>query len=67
MSSGLTFREFVAPLVWLDGRSLETVIEPYRWRIFDLALLRRADLLVAFVYTLIVTGSYSGRGPTSAW
>ena len=31
MSSGLTFRQFVGPLVWLDGRPLASTIEPYRF------------------------------------
>jgi hypothetical protein len=54
--TGLTFRDFVQPLQWLDGRPLASVIEPYRWRIFDQAFLRRVDLVTAFVYTLILTG-----------
>jgi hypothetical protein len=56
VSSGLTFPDFVAPLVWVDGRPLPLVIEPYRWRIFDKAFQRRADLLLSFAFTLILTG-----------
>src|SRR5688572_27992301 len=31
----LSFREFIRPLRWLDGRPLADTIEPYRWRIFE--------------------------------
>lgn len=54
--SGLTFGAFVQPLHWIDGRPLASTIEPYRWSIFDRAFLRRADVLLAFVYSLILTG-----------
>lgn len=56
MSSALTFRQFVQPLVWLDGRPLPSVIEAYRWSIFDRAFARRVDLLTAFAYSLVLTG-----------
>lgn len=52
--SSLTFADFVAPLVGLDGQPL--TIEPYRQSIFDRAFQRRADLLATFVYTLILSG-----------
>lgn len=54
MSNGLTFADFVAPLVGLDGQPLN--IEPYRQSVFDRAFQRRADLLATFVYTLILSG-----------
>ena len=56
MNAGLTFRDFIAPLRWIDGTLLAANIEPYRWGIFDRAFQRRAGLLVAFVYTLILSG-----------
>ncbi len=52
----LTFAEFVQPLSWIDGTPLVSKIEPYRRAIFDRAFQRRADLLLAFVYTLILCG-----------
>ena len=54
--TGLTFRQFVQPLLWLDGAPLASRIEPYRWRIFDQAFQRRADLALAFAFTLVLTG-----------
>lgn len=54
MSTSLTFTDFVAPLVGLDGQPL--TIEPYRQTIFDRAFQRRADLLATFVYTLVLSG-----------
>ena len=54
MSTGLTFRQFVHPLRWIDGAPLVSHIESYRWRIFDRAFDRGARL--AFVYNLILTG-----------
>ena len=56
MSTGLTFREFVEPLVWLDGRPLVETIEDYRWRIFDRAFTRQAGSRSAFTYSLILNG-----------
>ena len=57
MSSGLTFREFVAPLVWLDGRPLRDVIEPYRWRLFNRAFERDTGRPgLAYVKNLILDG-----------
>jgi hypothetical protein len=54
MSNRLTFRDFVQPLVWLDGRPLADTIEPYRWRLFDQAFEREASS--GFVYNLILAG-----------
>jgi hypothetical protein len=51
----LTFRECVQSLVWLDGRPLVDVIEPYRWSIFDAAFARGDDGL-AFLYNLVLAG-----------
>lgn len=56
MSAGLTFREFVQPLRWLDGSPLTANIEPYRWRIFDDAFRRRVDQAAAFVFSLVLCG-----------
>lgn len=53
----VTFREFVRPLVWLDGRPLASTILPYQWRIFDGAFERRADDPLAFVHSLILHGA----------
>jgi hypothetical protein len=52
--SSLTFADFVAPLVGLDGQPL--TVEPYRQSIFDRAFQRRADLLATFIHTLILSG-----------
>jgi hypothetical protein len=49
----LTFREFVRPLLWLNGRPLADVIEPYRWRLFDQAVTRAG---LTFVYNLVLAG-----------
>ena len=43
MSTGLTFRQFVQPLRWIDGRPLASIIEPYRWDIFDRAFVRMIE------------------------
>jgi hypothetical protein len=56
MSTGLTFPEFVAPLVWIDGRPLSSTIESYRWSIFDRAFQRRDDDPRGLAYTLILCG-----------
>lgn len=56
MTSELTFANFVHELSWIDGRSLASVIEPYRWTIFDRAFQRRADNPLAFEYSLILSG-----------
>lgn len=53
LMASLSFRQFVEPLVWLDGRPLPEVIEPYRWQIFDQAFERSAT---GYVYNLILTG-----------
>lgn len=53
MSGGVTFRQFVAPLRWLDGRPLAQTIEPYRWRIFDAAFQRDG---ARFLHSLILSG-----------
>ncbi|MEP7306318.1 MAG: hypothetical protein ABJA98_12445 [Acidobacteriota bacterium] len=49
----MTFRDFVAPLKWIDGRPLASTIEPYRWRFFDEALKRAG---VAFLYSMVLSG-----------
>jgi hypothetical protein len=54
MTNGLTFRDFVRPLSWIDGRPLASTIEPYRWRLFDRAFERSATF--AFIYNLILAG-----------
>jgi hypothetical protein len=50
----LTIGEFLASLVWLNGRPLLEVVEPYRRRLFEAAFQRAAD--VAFAYNLILAG-----------
>jgi hypothetical protein len=51
----LTFRQFVQPLVWIDGTPMPANIEPYRWRIFDQAFERDAAM-IGFLFNLILTG-----------
>src|SRR5712691_4874804 len=55
MSAGLTFRQFVHALKWIDSTPLVSHIEPYRWRIFDRAFDRDAPH-GPFVHNLILTG-----------
>jgi phage terminase large subunit-like protein len=57
----MTFRAFVALLVWLDLRPLPLVIEPYRLHIFDAAF-ERADDGQSFRYNLVL----AGRGKKNA-
>jgi len=56
MTDRFSFPDFVHAMRWLDGGPMADRIEPYRWRVFDRAFQRRADLVSAFVYSLILSG-----------